>query len=130
MNDNAKKWVKALRSGEYKQGKYALCNPLTDKYCCLGVAADLYVKEVGDIPVEDSGDLRAYDGRDVYPPPAVVEWVGLKDNSGRYVKPGEEVTPLGGITSLAYNNDEDGFSFDQIADIIESEPKGLFNEPR
>ena len=130
MNDNAKKWVKALRSGIYKQGKGHLCNPLTDEYCCLGVAADLYVKEVGDITVEDDGSLRAYDGRDIYPPPAVVEWLGLDDSAGRYVKSGDSeiVVQAGGITTLAYNNDEDNLSFEQIADIIESEPKGLFNE--
>lgn len=33
----AEKWVKALRSGKYKQGKEQLCNE--DGYCCLGVAA-------------------------------------------------------------------------------------------
>ena len=33
------KWVKALRSGEFKQGRYQLFNNIkTDpKYCCLGV---------------------------------------------------------------------------------------------
>ena len=33
-----KKWVKALRSGKYKQGRCRLYNPETDSYCCLGVA--------------------------------------------------------------------------------------------
>jgi hypothetical protein len=32
-----KKWVKALRSGEYKQGRGYLANK--GKYCCLGVLA-------------------------------------------------------------------------------------------
>ncbi len=31
------KWIEALRSGKYKQGKGCLKNG--DKYCCLGVAA-------------------------------------------------------------------------------------------
>lgn len=31
----AKKWVQALRSGEYEQGKQYLCDGT--KYCCLGV---------------------------------------------------------------------------------------------
>lgn len=30
------KWLKALRSGEYKQGRGQLC--IQDRYCCLGVA--------------------------------------------------------------------------------------------
>ena len=35
-----RKWVTALRSGIYPQGKFALRN--NNNFCCLGVAADLY----------------------------------------------------------------------------------------
>lgn len=31
------KWVKALRSGEYKQGRGTLYTPSTKSFCCLGV---------------------------------------------------------------------------------------------
>jgi hypothetical protein len=33
------KWLKALRSGNYKQGQETLCSTINDKreYCCLGV---------------------------------------------------------------------------------------------
>ena len=34
-----KKWVVALRSGKYEQGKEALRNG--DKYCCLGVLCEI-----------------------------------------------------------------------------------------
>ena len=36
-------WVKALRSGKYKQGKKFLCRRVDgkDKFCCLGVAIDV-----------------------------------------------------------------------------------------
>lgn len=34
----AKKWLKALRSGEYEQGRIELYNKNLNKYCCLGVA--------------------------------------------------------------------------------------------
>jgi hypothetical protein len=40
-------WVKALRSGEYKQGTGVLCqpnNPEYDRFCCLGVAANLLIE--------------------------------------------------------------------------------------
>lgn len=33
------RWVKALRGGNYKQGKRAL--HVGDKFCCLGVLADI-----------------------------------------------------------------------------------------
>jgi hypothetical protein len=32
------KWLEALRSGEYKQGKGYLYNSVDNTYCCLGVA--------------------------------------------------------------------------------------------
>jgi len=43
-----KKWVKALKSGNYKQTVNTLCS-IDEKdqkrYCCLGVLTDLYVKD-------------------------------------------------------------------------------------
>lgn len=33
-------WLKALRSGDYEQGKLGLCNDL-GQYCCLGVACEV-----------------------------------------------------------------------------------------
>tara|TARA_E500000305_G_scaffold50354_1_gene39480 strand:- start:506 stop:895 length:390 start_codon:yes stop_codon:yes gene_type:complete len=42
---DVKKWVKALRSGEYQQGKESLCgeDEISGEcdYCCLGVACDI-----------------------------------------------------------------------------------------
>jgi hypothetical protein len=49
MKENiAKMWVKALRSGEYKQVKNTLCGVRKDGdvgFCCLGVLTDLYMKD-------------------------------------------------------------------------------------
>ena len=45
MNDNAKKLIKALRSGEYKQCRAVLRD--SRRFCCLGVACDIYSKETG-----------------------------------------------------------------------------------
>lgn len=39
-----KKWLEALRSGKYKQGKGKLKR--SDTYCCLGVLCDLYIQEL------------------------------------------------------------------------------------
>lgn len=36
----AKKWIKALRSGDYEQGRGVL-KSTDDKYCCLGVLCDV-----------------------------------------------------------------------------------------
>jgi hypothetical protein len=103
LNAVAKKWVAALRSGKYQQGK---CFLKTDdgKFCCLGVLAEL-AKEVG---LSNDGD-KFLDG-------SVVIWSGLHGSSGSYAN-GE---------SLAFDNDR-GKTFLEIADIIESEPEGLFS---
>ncbi len=44
--DVKKKWVEALKSGEYKKG-YGALRDHTDRFCCLGVLCDLYRKETG-----------------------------------------------------------------------------------
>ena len=45
MNDNATAWVDALRSGGYAQGIGSL--KFDGKFCCLGVACDLFMKSEG-----------------------------------------------------------------------------------
>ena len=40
-----KKWVKALNSGEFKQGQMRLYDPEKNSYCCLGVLCDLALVE-------------------------------------------------------------------------------------
>jgi hypothetical protein len=34
-------WIEALLSGNFKQGRDNLCNIDTNKYCCLGVYAEI-----------------------------------------------------------------------------------------
>ncbi len=41
----ATKWVKALRSGKYKQGYLKLHDNKTGGYCCLGVLCKMYEKD-------------------------------------------------------------------------------------
>ena len=41
---NRKKWVAALRSGKFKQGKKQL--KANNKFCCLGVACELFKDDV------------------------------------------------------------------------------------
>lgn len=40
-----KKWIEALRSGKYKQGKTLLRS--ANKFCCLGVLCDIIKNEIG-----------------------------------------------------------------------------------
>src|SRR5688572_668760 len=41
-----RKWVEALRSGEFQQGKDSL-RPKPDAFCCLGVACEVFRRETG-----------------------------------------------------------------------------------
>lgn len=115
MNDNAKRWVEALRSGEYRQTREVLRDE--HGFCCLGVACDLYAKEHPDISqwYEHSYD-RGFDFDDLLGtlPTHVRDWLGLNYDDGRYA-----------TGSLTEDND-DGKTFAEIADIIESEPDLLF----
>lgn len=105
MNDNAKKWVATLRSGEYKQTKGRLADDFG--HCCLGVACELAI---------EAGVINSYHKEKGSLPSLVKDWLGLRHWSGRY---------QGENRFLANDNDR-GQSFSQIADIIESEPEGLF----
>lgn len=107
-----KKWVEALRSGEYAQGEKCLFS--NGRYCCLGVACEVFRKEEFDDrePIE-GGTLCSY--------PNVQKWLGLYGPNGRYGNYLE--------SSLIKLNDWEKKSFSEIADLIESSPPGLFVEP-
>lgn len=49
------KWAKALRSGKYKQGKYALKN-MDNTFCCLGVLCDISGK--GEWTPDGAGEYK------------------------------------------------------------------------
>ena len=121
LNQNAKKWVAALRSGDYRQGKGALLT--NEGYCCLGVACALYIHEGLGTAIEILGDPTAG-----HLPEVVKEWLNLSTRSGAYDGP-EHRDTYGLTTSTWLVNDNDyGKTFSEIADIIESEPEGLFRK--
>lgn len=100
----AMKWVKALRSGEYKQGTGKL-NDGQGNFCCLGVLC-----EIEGLPKETiNGDDIAYNGsRGVY------TGKSLKSSVGR-IKDGPALVDL----NDGPNDDIDQLTFDEIADIIQ-----------
>jgi hypothetical protein len=115
MNDNMKLVLKALRSGEYKQTKEMLQDEYG--YCCLGVMCDVFEKETGRTLRKEDDTGHIYGGS-LEEQEGVQRWVGLQGF-------------LGGSHSkftLAELNDEEGYTFSQIADFIESEPEGLLEQ--
>lgn len=97
------KWIEALRSGKYKQGKGNLCHK--GYYCCLGVLCELlknrpkFIKYVNPYMKNVSyGGLFAELSVDQ------CEIIGINYNSTR---------------KLITMNDDIGNSFEEIADWIE-----------
>ena len=124
-----KEWIKALRSGNYAQGKTRLHSESGGKhtYCCLGVLCELAVKEKV-IPPPDSlamevdgktitvyyyGDDNYVDAKNIcILPRKVRNWLTEGLRSGYFP------------TSVLINmNDrtENPQSFEQIADYLEKE---------
>jgi hypothetical protein len=108
MNKRFKtRWTKALRSGEYEQGRSRLVSH-DDKFCCLGVACNLLAEDGFGAWVVDefSGEWSYETGdhvSDIMLPPEAALKIGLKDDAE---------------DALVQLND-DGGSFDEIADWIE-----------
>lgn len=122
------KWVAALRSGKYKQGKNVLCNvnPETKEksYCCLGVLCELYAETHSINKVEMSDTIRGEDTfihigyvtseYFAFLPLCVQEWAGLYSDAG---------DSSDCKSSLSAMNDYEigGPTFNELADIIESD---------
>jgi hypothetical protein len=124
VNENVELWIDALRSGNYDQGRnhlHTVDEDGNDLFCCLGVACDLYQKEIGGLQVETisvADDVVAYDEARFTLPEKVKKWLGLSYENGQYFTET-------GINHLADHNDS-GLSFKEIANIIAAEPDGMF----
>ena len=110
--------------GSYEQGRGQLRKG--DAYCCLGVASELYRRTYGKghWKENDSGDLLFSIGGESEVgilPIRVRDALGLDDSEGSYYNDENK------LTSLVLKNDNVA-TFAEIADIIESEPAGLFVE--
>lgn len=107
-----KKWVRALRSGRYKQGKHSLkiINGIP-RYCCLGVLCDLHAKAKGRRWVKNE-----YLGAENILPGEVVIWAGLGRANPKLVE------GLDGDGTAAGINDS-GKRFKTIAKLIEQAQK-------
>jgi hypothetical protein len=113
--DIAEKWVAALRSGKYKQGK-GLLRDRHNNYCCLGVLC-----EILDTP----HSLGAYSGYYYYQDETQTAYATIlpktvQSRAGMVSDRGD----LPGMSPLSELNDI-GTPFTEIADIIEREYENL-----
>lgn len=124
MNDFAKKWVAALRSGKYKQGTGKLNKD--GNYCCLGVACQLYEAEnPGKLVVEEEDTVFFYDDNYLSLPEKVKDAMGIKHLQDEFETPVEFGDQK--YYHLCLLNDA-GMSFSEIADVIESRQGEIFYE--
>lgn len=108
------KWVAALRSGEYAQGRSQL--RADDRFCCLGVLCDLYRKDTGDgtWTVDDWFEVTSpIEASEIDLPFSVQQWAQL--DSACPVVLDDACVERG----LAAINDT-GASFENIAALIEA----------
>lgn len=120
-------WKQELRSGNKRQAAGSLAIRLYKqkkvKYCCLGVACELFNKLEKRIKTKNNHKQIVYDGQVSVLPDCVKDWLGvLGDARVQCVYP--DVIKR---TDLVYLNDCKRLSFNLIADVIEeSERAGIY----
>ena len=108
MNPDVKaKWVAALRSGEYKQGRVYLHDD--DRYCCLGVLCAIAPATVN---VKRNVDGLVV-GQTLISQQPVMTWADVVEHGG-------DVEIDGRFGPLTWHNDH-GRTFAEIADAIEAQ---------
>jgi hypothetical protein len=136
------KWLTALRSGEYKQGTNRLRTDASEgsSFCCLGVLCDVAAKEgvtawkvssayQGAIWQESPDNPAGGYYETCGVPPTLQKWAGLQDESGSFdgavpyrtarMVEAAEADYVRQATNLVTLNDDGGWSFERIADLIE-----------
>jgi hypothetical protein len=116
----ARKWAKALESGEYQQTRGELRN--MDRFCCLGVLCNIHAQEHPEIAAEQTS-MFEYMGEENELPFEVREWVGMDSASGKF--PRGLIKELPYAVSLIDLNDEAEWTFKQIAKVIRKHYKEL-----
>lgn len=127
------KWIDALTSGEYQQGR-GMLQSTAGEYCCLGVLCDLYIKETGQGSwVRGSALIKgdefvefAHGSDYVYSMPTweVYRWAGLAEGEDEYekaptwVEVDNEEKDIRGTFCLTDLNDSKNFTFEDIANVL------------
>jgi len=124
MNNNAKEWVKELRTTKHLQIQGQMRTHGENDipaYCVLGIACEVYRKEHPEVEwVYFSQGMWSFLDNMASLPEVVQTWLGLRTAYGHFQLP--KMTR----TSLAQQNDSGFMSFERLAKLIESEPEGLF----
>jgi len=119
-----KRWIEALRSGEYQQGRLSLRN-ISNQFCCLGVLCDIAKDELGlDWVLKEDGNRYEIDNRHTNIPLKIADLIGIDIG---YIQIPVDISKLyPGYrnikrVTLVELNDFYRLSFNQIADILEQQ---------
>jgi len=130
-----KKWVKALRSGKFKQGQGTLKQYDSEgniKHCCLGVLCELYnetmkknkkktlPEKVCDNDSDFSYGYSRFGGKKEDLPKELMKWDGIGNSMGAFTTD----NPIHDQYNLADLNDT-GRKFTTIANIIEKNVENI-----
>ena len=111
MNKKVKEtWIKALKSGEFKQGKGYLESD--GKYCALGILSLLSLVE-GQCTYNQVDGLGRFDNKRYTLSYNTLTWAGMDLEDFK-----ADVLTEGELTSIADLNDR-GLSFQKLAQIID-----------
>lgn len=133
------RWVAALRSGEYQQGRANLYTEDSNgkHFCCLGVLCDLAVQD-GLVSWDDQANVRnttvhGINGEFEQLPVEVTKWAGIDNTSWpehqpKVLLPGHPFPlPIYNVNDGVGNGVEDpalacpAHTFAQLADLIEQQ---------
>lgn len=120
-----RKWISALRSSLYAQGRSWLRQANNNgefRYCCLGVLCDIYTqennKEWDQVANPNSRStlpiISSIENVDNVLPNEVIEWAGLNSDNPRIDVNGIKI-------ALSDLNDQYEYDFDTLADLIEAQ---------
>lgn len=124
MNNVAvKKWIDALRSGDYEKCTGHL--RLDDTYCVMGVLCDVHSKEKQAkckwaeynpeyLANTDYPQIYKYCGDDVVAPPEVEDWIGR-----------DFITLLSSEKADVITANDQGLDFNDLSNMIEKHAKEL-----
>lgn len=112
-SDVKQAWLDALRSGDYKQTKYYLRDAADGRFCCLGVLCRV------QHPSDDINKLNYVQ----MPNELYSEYLALDGAPSCFDPERKLMTPLNEM------NDDYGYSFNKIADIIERSVPTFTTDP-
>lgn len=137
--DIKKKWIEALRSGQYEQGRSYLRTEHPSgaaRHCCLGVLCELYMQahpraqwEAGDTDGHEGWRVYSLDRSDGLLPDVVIAWAEIDQQLGI----GDMYVRIDGTREVTLTRLNDGFpgdarqpaidphNFEQIARLVEEQ---------